>query len=323
MFAYDFQTNRIPGEPADAAPYWRDVGTIDAYYEANMDLRSVSPALNLYNREWPLRSTSYPDPPAKFTFDDDNRRGQAIDSIVSGGCILSGGVVRNSVLGRGVRVHAGALVEDCVILDNCDIGRRAKIRRAHPRQERQGARRCDDRLRPGGGPRARLSRHRERHRGGRRRAQPRRDHAASWCKWNNRSSPGSRSTDTWRFSPCWCSASSDCRCPDETLLTFTGYLVYKGHLSLPLAFLSGFAGSVCGITISYILGRTFGLELIHRYGRYLRITEEHVEKAHAWFERVGHWGLTFGYFIPGVRHFTAYAAGMSDLESPHIRALRL
>ena len=89
-----------------------------------------SPALNLYNREWPLRSASYPDPPAKFTFDDENRRGQAIDSIVSGGCILSGGMVRNSVLGRGVRVHAGALVEDCVILDNCDIGRRAKLRRA-------------------------------------------------------------------------------------------------------------------------------------------------------------------------------------------------
>uniref|UniRef100_Q02A27 Glucose-1-phosphate adenylyltransferase n=1 Tax=Solibacter usitatus (strain Ellin6076) TaxID=234267 RepID=Q02A27_SOLUE len=130
MYAYNFETNRIPGEPADASPYWRDVGTIEAYYEANMDLRYVSPALNLYNREWPLRSTSYSDPPAKFTFDDANRRGQAIDSIVSGGCILSGGVVRNSVLGRGVRVHAGAMVEDSVILDNCDIGRRAKIRRA-------------------------------------------------------------------------------------------------------------------------------------------------------------------------------------------------
>src|SRR5258708_38821421 len=69
-------------------------------------------------------------PPAKFTFDDANRRGQAIDSIVSGGCILSGGVVRNSILGRNVRVHAGALLEDCVILDNCDIGRRAKLKRA-------------------------------------------------------------------------------------------------------------------------------------------------------------------------------------------------
>jgi membrane protein DedA with SNARE-associated domain len=104
--------------------------------------------------------------------------------------------------------------------------------------------------------------------------------------------------------------------PDETLLTFTGYLVFKGHLSPPLAFLSAFAGSACGITISYTLGRTFGIKLIHRYGRYLRITENHVNKAHAWFARVGHWGLTFGYFIPGVRHFTAYAAGMSAVETP-------
>ena len=104
--------------------------------------------------------------------------------------------------------------------------------------------------------------------------------------------------------------------PDETLLTFTGYLVFAGRLSLPLAFLSAFAGSACGITLSYTLGRTFGLTLVHRYGRYLRITEAHVEKAHAWFRRAGHWSLTFGYFIPGVRHLTAYAAGMSDLEYP-------
>jgi glucose-1-phosphate adenylyltransferase len=130
IYAYDFQTNRIPGEPPHQEPYWRDVGTIDAYYEANLDLRSVSPALNLYNREWPLRTAGYPDPPAKFAFDDENRRGQAIDSVVSGGCILSGGMVRNSVLGRWVRVHSGAVVEESVILDNCDIGRRAKIRRA-------------------------------------------------------------------------------------------------------------------------------------------------------------------------------------------------
>jgi membrane protein DedA with SNARE-associated domain len=104
--------------------------------------------------------------------------------------------------------------------------------------------------------------------------------------------------------------------PDETLLTFCGFLVFKGRLSLPLAFGTAFAGSACGITLSYTLGRTFGLALIHRYGKYVRITEEHVQKAHAWFARVGHWGLTFGYFIPGVRHLTAYAAGMSDLE-PH------
>jgi glucose-1-phosphate adenylyltransferase len=130
IYAYDFQTNRIPGEKADAEPYWRDVGTIEAYYDANMDLRSVSPALNLYNREWPLRSASYADPPAKFAFDDDGRRGQAIDSIVSGGCILSGGIVRNSILGRHVFVHTGSLVEDSIIMDNCDIGRRTKVRRA-------------------------------------------------------------------------------------------------------------------------------------------------------------------------------------------------
>jgi glucose-1-phosphate adenylyltransferase len=130
IYAYDFQTNRIPGELPDAVPYWRDVGTLDAYYEANMDLRAVNPSLNLYNRQWPVRTTSYPDPPAKFTFDEDARRGLAIDSIVSGGTILSGGMVRNSVLGRHVRVHAGAMVEDSVLLDNCDIGRRARVRRA-------------------------------------------------------------------------------------------------------------------------------------------------------------------------------------------------
>jgi glucose-1-phosphate adenylyltransferase len=130
VYAYNFQSNRIPGERPGAVAYWRDVGSIDAYYEANMDLRSVSPALNLYNREWPLRTTGFPDPPAKFTFDDENRRGQAIDSIIAGGSILSGGFVRNSVIGRHVRVHTGALVEDSIILDNCDIGRRAKVRRA-------------------------------------------------------------------------------------------------------------------------------------------------------------------------------------------------
>ncbi len=130
IYAYNFEANRIPGDGEDSAPYWRDVGTIDAYYEANMDLNHVKPDLNLYNREWPVRSTSYPDPPAKFVFDQEGRRGEALDSIVSGGCILSGGIAKKSVLGRGVRVHTGALVEDCVIMDNCDIGRRAKVKRA-------------------------------------------------------------------------------------------------------------------------------------------------------------------------------------------------
>ncbi len=130
IYAYNFETNRIPGEAEDAVPYWRDVGTIEAFYEANMDLNHVKPELNLYNREWPVRSTSYPDPPAKFVFDEEGRRGEALDSIVSGGCILSGGLARKSVLARGVRVHTGAKVEECVIMDNCDIGRRAKLRRA-------------------------------------------------------------------------------------------------------------------------------------------------------------------------------------------------
>jgi membrane protein DedA with SNARE-associated domain len=102
--------------------------------------------------------------------------------------------------------------------------------------------------------------------------------------------------------------------PDETLLTFSGYLVSRGTFSLPLALATALAGSMCGITLSYWLGRTFGMALVHRYGRYVRVTEEHVNKAHSWFERVGHWGLTFGYFVPGVRHLTAYAAGMSGLE---------
>ena len=130
MYAYNFESNRIPGEVEDSVPYWRDVGTIEAYYEANMDLNNVKPDLNLYNREWPVRSTSYPDPPAKFVFEEEGRRGEALESIVSGGCILSGGLVRKSILGRGVRVHAGAEAEGCVITDDCDIGRRAKLRRA-------------------------------------------------------------------------------------------------------------------------------------------------------------------------------------------------
>jgi len=130
MFAYDFNTNRIPGDPPNSVAYWRDVGTIDAYYDANMDLRRVDPSLNLYNREWKLRTAGFEDPPAKFVFDQDGRRGTALDSIVSGGSILSGGTVKGSILGRGVRVHTGAQVEDSILFDNVDIGRHAKIRRA-------------------------------------------------------------------------------------------------------------------------------------------------------------------------------------------------
>lgn len=129
MFAYNFNENHIPGEETGKAPYWRDVGNLDAFYEANMDIRAITPELNLFNRQWPLRTASYPDPPAKFAFDEDDRRGQAIDSVLSGGCIISGGQVRDSVLGRHVYVHAGVDIDACVIFDNCDIGRNAKLRK--------------------------------------------------------------------------------------------------------------------------------------------------------------------------------------------------
>ena len=108
--------------------------------------------------------------------------------------------------------------------------------------------------------------------------------------------------------------------PDETLLTFTGYLIYRGHLSLPPAVAAALCGSAGGMTISYTLGRSFGLALLHRYGKYLHLTPERLARAHAWFERIGHWALTIGYFIPGVRHLTAYAAGMTEVR-PHQFAL--
>ena len=131
MIAYDFQTNVIPGDPPGQACYWRDVGTIDSYFDANMDLRNLTPQLNLYNRRWPLRTAGYDDPPAKFILDEDGgRRGEAINSVVCSGTIISGGFVRDSVLGRGVRINDFAHVEDSIIFDNCIIGKRAKVRRA-------------------------------------------------------------------------------------------------------------------------------------------------------------------------------------------------
>ena len=108
--------------------------------------------------------------------------------------------------------------------------------------------------------------------------------------------------------------------PDETLLTFTGYLIYRRELSMPLAFAAAAAGSASGMTISYTLGRSFGLALLHRFGKHVHLTPERLARAHAWFERIGHWALTVGYFIPGVRHLTAYAAGMTEV-APHQFAL--
>ncbi|MDD5543664.1 MAG: glucose-1-phosphate adenylyltransferase [Acidobacteriia bacterium] len=130
VFAYDFSINRIAGEPPEKSNYWRDVGTLDAYYEANMDLKTIVPQLNLYNPKWPLRTANYNDPPAKFAFDEEGRRGTTADSIVSEGCIISGGTVRNSILGRNVFVHSWAEVDECIIMDRCNIGRHARLRRA-------------------------------------------------------------------------------------------------------------------------------------------------------------------------------------------------
>jgi membrane protein DedA with SNARE-associated domain len=102
--------------------------------------------------------------------------------------------------------------------------------------------------------------------------------------------------------------------PDETLLVFCGYLIYKGRLDAPQIFATAFAGSVCGITLSYLLGLKFSRQAIYRYGRYVRITPQHVEDVTRWFRRFGLWLLSVGYFIPGVRHFTALVAGMSGLS---------
>jgi glucose-1-phosphate adenylyltransferase len=111
-------------------PYWRDVGTIDAFWEANLDLTHVTPDLNLYDAAWPIWTYQAQLPPAKFVFDDAGRRGAAVDSLVSGGCIISGATVRRSLLFSQVHVHSYSTVEDSVILGNVDIERHAVIRRA-------------------------------------------------------------------------------------------------------------------------------------------------------------------------------------------------
>jgi glucose-1-phosphate adenylyltransferase len=130
VYAYNFMTNRIRGDSEENLAYWRDVGTIDSYYEANMDLRDAKPHLNLYNPYWPLRTAYYNQPPAKFVFNEESRRGLSVHSIISEGCIVSGGSVRNSILGRSVFVHSYSDIDDSVVMDYCNIGRHARIRRA-------------------------------------------------------------------------------------------------------------------------------------------------------------------------------------------------
>jgi glucose-1-phosphate adenylyltransferase len=112
------------------ALYWRDVGTLEAYYEANMDVVSVSPVFNLYDAEWPIRTHQRQYPPAKFVFAEPGRTGMAVDSIVSNGCIVSGGAVRSSLLSPDVRVNSYSEVEASIIFSHVNIGRHCKIRRA-------------------------------------------------------------------------------------------------------------------------------------------------------------------------------------------------
>lgn len=102
--------------------------------------------------------------------------------------------------------------------------------------------------------------------------------------------------------------------PDETLMILSGILMFKGHLPIHSTILSSYAGSMCGITLSYLFGRTAGSFIIHRYGRWFGLTEEHLQKAHNWFERFGKWTLVIGYFIPGIRHLTGFSAGTTELE---------
>jgi glucose-1-phosphate adenylyltransferase len=130
VYAYDFRRNRIPGISKKEIGYWRDVGTIKAFWEANMDLRSVKPDFNLYNKKWPIRTASYGTPPAKFVFNEDGRRGQAIDSIIGEGSIISGGKVQESVIGREVLIDSGAEVESSLIMDRVKINKDCKIKMA-------------------------------------------------------------------------------------------------------------------------------------------------------------------------------------------------
>jgi len=127
---YDFAQNRVPGSTERDRGYWRDVGTLDSYYEAQMDLISVHPVFNLYNDQWPIHTSAGSLPPAKFVFDAEGRRGAAYDSMVSAGVIVSGGTVRRSILSPGVSVHSYATVEDSVLLNGVVIGRHAIVRRA-------------------------------------------------------------------------------------------------------------------------------------------------------------------------------------------------
>ena len=132
VYAYDFATNVVPGEEGTGRGYWRDIGTLEAYWEAQMDLIAIQPLFNLYNTRWPIRTGVTHDPPAKFVFRDEAqaRVGSATDSLVSHGCIISGGRIHRSVLSVGCHINSFSEVEESVLFEGVRIGRYAKIRRA-------------------------------------------------------------------------------------------------------------------------------------------------------------------------------------------------
>src|SRR2546425_438225 len=131
-YVYAFATNDVPGATDRDRGYWRDVGTLDAYHDAHLDLISVSPIFNLYNDDWPILTWPDPLPPAKFVFDDEaeGRVGRALDSMVCAGVVVSGPAVRRSILSPGVRLHSYAEVEGSVLMHGVDVGRRAVVRNA-------------------------------------------------------------------------------------------------------------------------------------------------------------------------------------------------
>ncbi len=129
-YVYDFKDNDVPGATERDRGYWRDVGTMDSYYDAHMDLISVHPIFNLYNYDWPIYTTMAPLPPAKFVHGSGDRVGEALSSMVSPGVVVSGAQVNHSVLSAKVRVHSYATIADSVLLDDVEVGRYAVIRRA-------------------------------------------------------------------------------------------------------------------------------------------------------------------------------------------------
>ena len=138
--AHSFEESCVKTTP-DAEAYWRDVGTIDSYWSANIDLVRPVPSLDIYDRNWPIWTYQQQFPPAKFVFDDDDRRGMAVDSMVSGGCVISGATVRGSLLFSNCRINSHARISGAVLLPDVEVGRRARLNRVVVDRRRPGTRR--------------------------------------------------------------------------------------------------------------------------------------------------------------------------------------